>query len=129
MSDAPMSTNIIRYLLDTVAAQVLLACAHDAAYSSHRNRHERRILEMGNPDSDVQALVYKVHDAIDEQHICADLGVTPEELGYDCGQLAPSEGQRGGDREVASRLGPARSEDVLCLLNRRKYVGTPLKGL
>src|SRR6266511_1908451 len=65
VSDAAMAADIIRHSRDAVAAQVLRACAHDAAYATHRDRHERRILEMGDPHSDIHTLLDKVHDAVD----------------------------------------------------------------
>ena len=62
-----MAADIIQHSWDAMAAQVLRACTHDAAHLTHGDRHERRILEMGDPDSDIDALLDKVHDAIDEQ--------------------------------------------------------------
>jgi hypothetical protein len=65
VSDAVMAADIIRHSREAVAAQVLRTRAHDAAYSTHRDRDERRILEMGDPDSDIHALLDKIHDAVD----------------------------------------------------------------
>src|SRR4029077_1680593 len=80
VSDAAVAAYIVRHSRDAVATQVLCACAHDAAHPTHRDGHERRILEVGDPDSDIHALLDKVHDPIDEQHIRTDLRIAPQEI-------------------------------------------------
>ena len=35
---------------------------------------------MSDPDSDIHALLNKIHDAVDEQNLCADLRIAPEEV-------------------------------------------------
>ena len=89
VSDAAMAADIIQHSWGAMAAQVLRVCTHDAAHSTHGDRHERRILEMGDPDSDIDALLDKVHDAIDEQHICADLRVAAQEIAENRSEIAP----------------------------------------
>src|SRR5262249_7759406 len=116
MSDAPVGADIIWGLRDAVAAEVRLAGAHDAAHAADRNGHQRGIAQMGDADGYIDAFVDKIDDAIDEEHVGADLRVALQEFADDRTQIAPPEGHRGGHRKLADRLGSARAENVLGLL-------------
>src|SRR5215467_14650117 len=84
---------------------------------------------MRDPNGDIDALVDEIDDAIDKQHVGADFRVALQKFAYDRAQIASPESHRGGHRELANRLGPARAENVLGLLRGGKDVTAALEIL
>src|SRR5215467_995024 len=129
VSDASVGADVTRHLRDTVAAQVTLAGAHDATHAPDRNGHQRGIAQMGDPDRDIDAFVDEIDDAIDEQHVGADLRVALQEFAYDRTEITAPEGDRSGHRKLADRLSPAGAENILGLLRGGEDVAAALEVL
>jgi hypothetical protein len=106
-------TQVARRLRNAVVAQISLACAHDAPHPADRNRHHRRILEVGDANPDIDAFLDQVHNAIEEQQVGADPRIAPDEIADDRGNVAPADQRRSGDRELARWLAASGDQSVL----------------
>jgi hypothetical protein len=71
-----------------------------------------RDLDVGDPNRDLYAFLDQVYNSIDEQHVCADLRMAPQEVEHDRGTIAAAEQCRSGDRKLAFRLNAAGDESV-----------------
>ncbi len=83
---------------------------------------------MGDPDGDIDAFVDKIHDAIDEQHVGADLRVALQKFVYDRGRDSAA---RTATDAVTESLptGSVRraTKNVLCLLRGGENVAAALQ--
>src|SRR5262249_21538022 len=129
MPDALVCADVVRDLRHAMAAQVFLTGAYDAAHAADRNRHHCGIAQVGNSDRHIHAFIDEIDDAIDEQHVRADLWVALQEFAYDRAEIAPPESHRCSHRKLADRLRPARAKNVLCLLRGGEDIAAALQIL
>ena len=76
---------------NTVAAKVSRTSAHDATNLANRNCHERRIVQMSNPDGNVDTFFDHVHHAIHEQHFDIDMLMAQDERAHNRRDVASAE--------------------------------------
>jgi hypothetical protein len=89
-----MFAHIRGHLRRTVTTQVLLARAYYATDMSDWNRHDRRVAQMGNSYGHIHPFFNEVYDPIDEQDVCADLGISQQKVVQDGTEVASTKEDR-----------------------------------
>ena len=84
---------------------------------------------MADANRNIHTFLDEVNDAVDEQRLGSHLLIAAQEIVQEWGEIATPEQDRGGDGELADRLGAARDQQILRLLGCRQDIATALQVL
>src|SRR5215470_12722681 len=101
VSDAAVSSYVIRHLWKALCEQVLLGRAHDTAYLADRYCDERGVLEVCDTNRDIDTFLDRIDDAIGQSQINRQAGMAAQKVVDDRGDIAPAKQDRSRDREIA----------------------------
>jgi len=109
--------------------KVSLAAATDTTHRADRNRNERRVLEVGDPDSDIYPLLDKADHSVKQHQFCPNPGMLHEKSSQQEGNVALTESHRGRDRELPVQLAATRNQEVFRFLDGGQNEAAMLKIL
>lgn len=90
---------------------------HDPSRLAERPDDQRRIRQPPDADGEVHALLHQVDPPVGEQEVALHLGVAPQVLRQERGDVQMAEGGGRGDGEAAGGAQPVGLREILGLLH------------
>lgn len=102
-----------RVCWNAAAFEVCLGGTCDELQFAHVSRNESRVAKWSDAERDIDALLEKVNDPIDEKDSCIDARVKGQELCDEREEMQPSEKDGRGDGEVSGNISGFASKALL----------------